>query len=287
MYRSIVKLTLIVFALSVSAIPSKAQNAKPIENLKSSGYAPVNGISMYYEIHGEGSMPLVLIHGGGSTIEVTYSQILPIFSKNNKVIAVELQAHGRTSDRNSPESFEQDADDVAALLKYLKIDKANILGFSNGGTTTLQIAIRHPEIINKIVDIAGAYQREGFLPGFFDGFNGATIDMMPAQLKTAFLKVNPDNDKLLNMFHKDVERMKNFKDIPDDAIRGIKVPALIITGSQDVMPVEHAVKLSHMIAGAQLMVLPGVHGACLGEVTAKPSRQPEATAILVQEFLNE
>jgi pimeloyl-ACP methyl ester carboxylesterase len=224
---------------------------------------------------------------GGSTIEVTFANILPLFSKYNRVIAVELQAHGRTSDRNSPESFEQDADDVAALLKFLKVDKANFLGFSNGGTTSLQIAIRHPEIVNKIVDVAGACQREGFFPGFFDGFEGATIDRMPAPLKTAFLKVTPDNKKLLNMFNKDVERMKNFKDIPGDYIRGIKAPALIIVGSQDVVPVEHAIKLSHMISGAQLAVLPGPHGACLGEVTAKPSKQPEATAILVQEFLNE
>jgi pimeloyl-ACP methyl ester carboxylesterase len=286
MYRSIEKFILIVFVFSVLAITSKAQKTKPMENIKT-GYAPVNGINMYYEIHGEGAIPLVLLHGGGSTIEVTFAQILPIFSKHNKVIVVELQAHGRTSDRNSPESFEQDADDVAALLRYLKVNKANILGFSTGGTTTLQIAIRHPEIVNKIIDVAGAYQREGFLPGFFDGFEGATIDMMPAPLKTAFLKVNPDNEKLLNMFHKDVERMKNFKDIPDELIHGIKAPALIITGSQDVMPVEHAVKLSHMIKGAQLAVLPGVHGACLGEVTAKHSNQPEATAILVQEFLHE
>ena len=277
--------TLITLFVLTVEITAKAQQTKPMENLKT-GYAPVNGLNMYYEIHGEGTIPLVLIHGGGSTIEVTFAQILPIFSKHNKVIAVELQAHGRTSDRNSPESFEQDADDVAALLKYLKVDKANILGFSNGGTTTLQIAIRHPEIVNKVVDVAGASQREGFLPGFFDGFNGATIDMMPAPLKTAFLKVNPDNDKLLNMFHKDVERMKNFKDIPDDYIRGIKAPTLIIVGSQDVMPVEHAVKLTHLIAGAQLAVLPGVHGACLGEVTAKLSKQPEATAILIQEFLD-
>jgi pimeloyl-ACP methyl ester carboxylesterase len=93
----------------------------------------------------------------------------------------------------------------------------------------------------------------------------------------------------MNMFHKDVARMVSFKDIPDDSIRGIKAPALIIVGSRDVMPVEHAAKLSHMIAGAQLTVLPGVHGTCLGEATTwKPgSKQPEATAILVQEFLDE
>jgi len=282
------KFMLMVFVFSISAVTLKAQKINPMETLKTSGHAPVNGINMYYEIYGEGAMPLVLLHGGGSTIEVTFANILPIFSKHNRVIAVDLQAHGRTGDRNSPESFEQDADDVDALLKYLKVDKANILGFSNGGTTTLQIAIRHPEVVNKIIDVAGAYQREGFIPGFFDGFKGATIDSMPAPLKTAFLKVNPDNNKLLNMFNKDVERMKNFKDIPDDSIHSIKATALIIVGSQDVMPVEHAVKLSHMIVGAQLAVLPGVHGACLGEVTAKAgSRQPEATAILVQEFLNE
>ena len=125
-----------------------------MENSKTSGYAPVNGLNMYYEIHGNGTMPLVLIHGGGSTIETTFSNLLPIFSAYNKVIAVELQAHGRTSDRDAPESFEQDADDVAALLRYLGVDKANFLGFSNGGSTTMQIAIRHAELTNKIIAIS-------------------------------------------------------------------------------------------------------------------------------------
>src|ERR1700761_5829800 len=141
-----------------------------MEKLKTSGYAPVNGLHMYYEIHGEGKMPLVLIHGGGSTIETTFGTILPLLG--GKLIAVELQAHGRTSDRDAPETFEQDADDVAGLLKYLKVDKANFFGFSNGATTTLQIAIRHPELVNKVVALSAAYQREGFVPGFFDGFGG-------------------------------------------------------------------------------------------------------------------
>src|SRR6476646_11642907 len=108
------------------------------------GYANVNGIKLYYEIHGEGK-PLILIHGGGSTIETTFGRVLPMFAKKYKVIAVELQAHGHTSDRNAPETFEQDADDIAALLKQLNISKASFIGFSNGGTTSLQIAIRHPE----------------------------------------------------------------------------------------------------------------------------------------------
>jgi len=115
---------------------------------------------MYYEIHGEGK-PLVLIHGGGSTIQTTFGKVLSLFAKKYKVIAVELQAHGHTGDRDAPETFQQDGDDVAALLQQLNISKASFFGFSNGGTTSLQIAIRHPEVVDKLVIASGAYQREG------------------------------------------------------------------------------------------------------------------------------
>jgi pimeloyl-ACP methyl ester carboxylesterase len=109
-----------------------------------SGYAPVNGLKMYYEIHGTG-FPLVLIHGGGSTLQTTFGRVLPEFAKTHKVIAVEMQAHGHTADIDRPLSFSQDADDIAALLDYLHINKADVFGFSNGASTTLQFAIRHPE----------------------------------------------------------------------------------------------------------------------------------------------
>lgn len=259
-----------------------------MEKLTTSGYAPVNGLQMYYEIHGEGEMPLVLIHGGGSTIETSFAVTLPLFAAHRKVIAVELQAHGRTVDRDAPESFEQDADDVAALLKYLQINKADFFGFSNGGTTTLQIAIRHTELVNKIANLAGAYRREGFFSGFFDGFEGATIDMLPVQLKKAFLKVTPDEARLQVMFDRDVARMKGFKDIPDELIKTINVPALIIVGDQDVMPVAHAVKMASMIPGARLVVLPGTHGRCIGELGNHDplSKQSEITVTLIEEFLN-
>src|SRR6187551_1524119 len=115
-----------------------------------SGYASVNGLKMYYEIHGTGT-PLVLIHGGGSTLQTTFGRVLHDFAKTNKVIAVEMQAHGHTADIDRPLSFQQDADDIAELLKQLNIDKANIFGFSNGASTTLQFAIRHPELVNKII----------------------------------------------------------------------------------------------------------------------------------------
>ncbi|WP_089917131.1 alpha/beta fold hydrolase [Chitinophaga rupis] len=261
-----------------------------METLKTSGHAPVNGIQMYYEIHGNGGgLPLVLIHGGGSTIETTFGVILPMLAAHNKVIAVELQAHGRTSDRNAPETFEQDASDVAALLKYLKVDKANIMGFSDGGCTTMQLAMSHPELLNKIVVVSSNYQREGMIPGFFEGLQKATLKDMPEPLKAGFLKVTPDKDRLQNMFEKDRSRRLVFQNWPDAALQSIKTPALIMAGDKDVITTEHIVKLSHLIPGAQLAILPGMHGTLLGEICSakKDSRQPEITATLVQEFLND
>lgn len=278
-----------LMALLASALSTNAQTNN-METLKTYGHAPVNGIQMYYEIHGNGGgLPLVLIHGGGSTIETTFGAILPMLAAHNKVIAVEMQAHGRTSDRNAPETFEQDASDVAALLKYLKVDKANIMGFSDGGCTTMQLAMSHPELLNKMVVVSSNYQREGMVPGFFEGLQKATLKDMPEPLKAGFLKVTPDQDRLQNMFEKDVARRLAFKDWPDAALQAIKTPALIMAGDKDVITTEHIVKLSHLIPGAQLTILPGMHGTLLGETcTAKKgSRQPEITATLVQEFLNE
>ncbi len=258
-----------------------------MSTLKTSGHAPVNGISMYYEIHGEGTMPLVLIHGGGSTIETSFGVLLPLLASNHKIIAVELQAHGRTTDRNKPESFEQDADDVAALLNHLKVNKANILGFSNGGTTTLQIAIRHPQLVNKIVVIAGSYKRDGFMNGFFDFMQTATFESMPQPLKDAYLKVTPSQEGLLNMFNKDKQRMIDFKDIDDISIRGIRTPALFMVSDKDVITIEHTLAMSRLVANGQLIVLPGTHGQFFGEMSSPndENKTPKAAAILIAEFL--
>src|SRR5436190_1681597 len=124
----------------------------------------MNGLKIYYEIHGSGR-PLVLIHGGGSTIVSTFGRILPELAKTHRVIAVELQAHGHTPDIDRPLSFEQDADDVASLLRQLDIQKSDFMGFSNGGTTCLQIAIRYPALVNKLVLASTIYKRDGMQPG--------------------------------------------------------------------------------------------------------------------------
>lgn len=253
----------------------------------SKGYAKVNGIRMYYEIHGRGEMPLVLIHGGGSTIETTFGTILPLLSRYGKIIAVELQAHGRTSDRDSAVSFEQDADDVAGLLKYLNIGKADYFGFSNGGNTAMQIAIRHPDLVNKLVIVSSFYKRDGLIPGFFESMQNANLDNMPTPLKTAYLEVAADKNQLQVMHDKDKERMLNFKDWPDEVLQSITAPALLIIGNNDVVTPEHALKMSQLIPYAELVILPGVHGSFIGEVCTekKNSRIPELTVAIIEEFL--
>ncbi len=259
-------------------------NAQPNQTGR---YAMVNGLKMYYEIHGSGT-PLVLIHGGGSTIKSSFGLILPVLAKNNQVIAVEMQAHGHTPDIDRPLSFEQDADDVAALLGQLHIEKANIMGFSNGGTTSLQIAIRHPKLVNKLVLVAATYRRDGLRPGFFEGFAHATLANMPKALQDAYLEANPNPKGLQTMFDRDVARMAAFKDISDSDIRAIEAPALVINGDADVVRTEHALALSRTLPHARLVILPSGHGDYIGaaEGTDKHPEIPALVTALIEAFLN-
>lgn len=252
-----------------------------------SGHSDVNGIKMYYEIYGKGD-PLVLIHGGGSTIQSCFGRIIPALEKHYYVIAVELQNHGRSGFRDVPETFEQDADDVATLLQNLGIEKASFFGFSNGGTTAMHIGIRYPEIVHKLILDAAAYKRDGLLPGFFDGMQHVTLAQMPKELKTAFLEVNPDSAKLLTMFERDRNRMLVFKDISDDQVRSINAPTLIMNGDKDVVLPEHAVALYRLMPNAQLAITPGGHGKSIGEITTLNNSNHDANFIvsLIKEFLD-
>ena len=132
-----------------------------------SGYAPVNGLKLYYEIHGTGE-PLVLLHGGVVGI-ATFGPNLGALSEKRKVIAVELQGHGRTADIDRPLSFEAMADDIAALMKYLAIEKTDVMGYSLGGGVALQIAIRHPELVRKLVVVSAPCKRDGWYPEVLAG----------------------------------------------------------------------------------------------------------------------
>ncbi len=252
-----------------------------------SGYSEVNGIKMYYEIYGQGE-PLVLIHGGGSTISSSFGRIIPKLAENYTVIAMELQNHGRSGFRDDPQTFEQDADDVAVLVKNLGIKNASFLGFSNGGTTAMLVGMQHPELVNKLVLIAAAYKRSGLVPGFFEGMSKVTIAQMPQDLKDAFLQVNPDSTKLQKMFDKDRERMIEFEDWSDAQLKTIKAPTLIINGDKDVIVPEHALAMYHNIANSELAIIPGGHGKCIGEITtlADGNKDIDFVVPMIKAFLD-
>ncbi len=251
------------------------------------GYSEVNGLKMYYEIYGKGK-PIILIHGGGSTIQTNFEKIIPLLAKNRQVIAVELQSHGRTNDRNAELSFEQDADDIATFLKNININKADFLGFSNGGTTTLQIAIRHPEFVDKIILGSALAKRNGVPDWFWDFMKNANLDNMPDQLKEGYKKVAQDTNGLQVMHDRDVKRMIQFKDIQDDQIKSIKAPTLIIIGDKDIITPEHAIELHRQIANSELAIIPGVHGQYIGEITtiAPDYKESDLVVPLIEKFLD-
>ena len=231
---------------------------------KQSGYAPVHGLEMYYEIHGVANSaqpPLVLLHGGGDTIQTSFGHILPVLARDRQVIALEQQGFGHTAE-------------------YLHIQQADIFGFSNGAPIALHVAIRHPQVVRKLVLASGFFQREGSsYPGFWEGFPNAKLEQMPTELREAYLEVAPHPENLQSFFDKCVERMRHFPDIPADTIRGITAPALVIVGDADVMRPEHATELFRLLPHARLAVLPGTDHMAL-------MRRTTWMAPMVDEFLN-
>lgn len=252
-----------------------------------SGHSEVNGLSMYYEMYGQGK-PLVLIHGGGSTIQTSFGNIIPHLVKQRQIIAVELQAHGRTNDRNTDLTFKQDADDIATLMKNLDITKADFLGFSNGGHAAIEIAIHYPDIVNRLIICSAFYKRSAVAPQFWEGFNHARFSDMPQALKDGYLSVNNNTDGLMNMFYKDVQRMKVFKDWSNEQMKSIQAPALIMNSSVDVGSPEHAIEMSRTIPDSDFAILPGMHGAYLGAIEYLENGTWNHTYAvdIIEEFLN-
>lgn len=292
MKKGIVFFTLITFVLAVAAGNKKTESPenkiKTNKMLVKSGYADVNGLKMYYKIYGNGK-PLVLIHGGGSTIQTTFGRVIPLLARQRQLVAVEMQAHGRTSDRENELSFEQDADDVAALLKELHISKADIFGFSNGGTTAIQLVIRHPGLVDKVIAASALCKRNGVPAQFWGYMEQARIENMPEQLKEAYKQVAADTAGLQVMHDKDVKRMINFEDISDEKLKAIQTPVLIVIGDQDVITPEHALELHRLIPHSRLAILPGGHGEYLGEITTlKPdTKESDFMIPLIERFLDE
>ncbi|HYF66523.1 MAG TPA: alpha/beta hydrolase [Ohtaekwangia sp.] len=252
-----------------------------------SGYSDVSGIRMYYETYGQGK-PLILIHGGGSTIQTTFGRIIPQLAKHRQVIALELQAHGRTSDRNNDISFEQDADDIVGLLNNLAINKADFFGFSNGGTTALQIAIRYPGFVDKLIVASALYKRRGAAPAFWEFMKQAKLEHMPQPYKDAYKAVALEPENLHIMHDKCAKRMVTFQDIEDEQIKSIKAKTLIIIADKDVMTPEHAVEMYRLIDNSQLCIIPGGHGEYIGEITTLRAtcKDRDFVVPLIEKFLD-
>src|ERR671916_9416 len=238
-------------------------------------YAEVIGLNMYYEIHGTGQ-PLVVLHGAYMTIE-TMGEIVPSLAETRQVIAVELQGHGRTADIDRPLTYEQMADDIAALLRHLVIEKADVFGYSMGGGVAFQVSIRHPEVVSKLVVASASYTSDGMHPELLEmiptltpeAFAGSPIE--EAYLRTA---PNPDDFPALVAKLKRLD-MEPFA-WPPEAIRKIAAPTLLIVGDSDTIRLEHAVELFRLLGGgvmgdlaglprSQLAVLPGTTHATLVE----------------------
>ncbi len=215
------------------------------------GYAPVNGLRMYYEIYGNGQ-PLVLLHGGLGSIEM-FAPIIPILARGSRVIAVDLQGHGRTADIDRPLSYEMMADDVAALLGYLGLGSADVMGYSLGGEVALQVAIRHPQFVHRLVLVSTAFRRDGWDPEILasESQMGAMAEQMkqsPVYQQYASLAPRPQDwseflAKLSSLLDRDYDWSQG--------AAGLKMPVLIVVGDADAVRTEHTVELFGLLGGGK------------------------------------
>ena len=233
------------------------------------GYAPVNGLKMYYEIHGTGQ-PLVLLHGAFSAIGTSFGLLLPELAKTRQVIGFELQAHGRTADIDRPLSIEQMADDVAAALHYLGIEQADIFGYSMGASVALHCVIRHPEVVRKLVLASVSYNLDGIHPGLMEGLGEMKPEMMfGSPWHEEYIQIAPHPENFATLFAKKTEMDRGIQDLPAETIQAIQAPTLLIIGDSDLVRPEHAVEMFRLLGGgvfgdtpaglpdSQLAILPG------------------------------
>jgi len=229
------------------------QSLSQVNKPNQTGYAPVNGLKMYYEVYGEGK-PLVLLHGAFNTIHLTFGQLIPELSKNRKVIAVELQGHGHTADIDRPFSFQSMAEDVAGLLKYLKIDSADVFGYSMGGGVAWQLAISHPALVRKLVIASSVYKSDGWTPETRAILPTLTPQMFEGTpIKTLYDSLAPDPKHWIQFINKMKQFVTTNYDFGAEKIRGIKSPTLIITGDGDGVLPEHAVEMFRLRNGRYMV----------------------------------
>lgn len=245
MKKTILSIIVLLFALSTTiAQPAKIQ---PIQ----SGYAPVNGLKMYYEVYGEGK-PIVLLHGSFMNIPMNWSHWIPLLAKDRKVIVAEMQGHGRTKDIARELSYEGMADDVSGLLTYLKIDSADILGYSMGGGVAFQIAVRHPEQVRRLVVLSGTYAHDGWWPEVEASFGTFTAEMFKGTpIEEQYLSYGNDPDQ----FPEYIKKVISIDLKPYDwskEVKNIKAPMFLVIGDADGVRYEHMLELFKAKGGGKM-----------------------------------
>jgi len=244
--------------LFLTALKSSGQQIKPVK----SGYAPVNGIEVYYEVYGEGK-PLILLHGAFYTIEMNWGQLISELSKTRKVIAIEFQGHGHSPYSDRKLDIATLARDVEGVMNYLKIDTADVAGYSMGGSVAYQFAIQSPERLSRLVIISSTYKTDGWLPVVSTGFKNFKPEFFDnTPLKTGYDAVAPDKTK----WPKFVKQMIDFAQTPfncgDANIAKITAPVLIISGDNDGTNKIELMKTYQLLGGgvaADLQPMPKSH----------------------------
>jgi pimeloyl-ACP methyl ester carboxylesterase len=250
--------------------------------MPSTGLAPVNGLEMYYEIHGEehGGVPVLLLNGAYMTT-ADFGPLLPGLAASRRVIVADPQAHGRTADVDRPLTYEGMADDAAALLGHLGVAQADVVGFSMGGGTAIQVAVRHPQVVRALVPISAGFRSDAMQPELLAMIPTITPEMFAGSpFETTYKEVAPQPDGFPGL----VTKLKQLDETPfawaEDDIRGITAPTLIVTGDADASVVEHAVAMFRLLGGGRMGDMHGIGRARLAVLPGTAHFMPPGIGML-------
>ena len=239
------------------------------ETAPQTGYAPVNGLQMYYEIHGAGGIPLLLLHGGLFNIDLQFGQLLPGLAATRQIIAADFQGHGRTEDIDRPLTSADLASDVVGLLRHLDIAQADVFGFSVGGAVALHLAIKHPALVRKLIVSSVSFHPEGDRPENSEAVEALTVDAIAGTpMEQEYRAKSPNPDKLQDLLDKLGQFDAGFTGWADTDIQGIAAPTLLTVGDCDAVRLDHMVRFLRLRGGdvngdfvgvpaSQLAVFPG------------------------------
>ncbi|MEQ1934139.1 MAG: alpha/beta hydrolase [Fimbriimonadaceae bacterium] len=241
------------------------------------GYAPVNGLKMYYEVHGSGE-PVVLLHGAFMTITNNWEGWISELAKTRKVIAVEMQGHGRTADNPRRDiSSANLADDVAAMLKYLKIPRADLIGYSMGGEVAMQCAIRHPDKVRKAVIISSTFRSDGAVAGAQESISKLTADDFKGSgLDTEYKKLSPTPNDFPKFVRRLAAAASKAYDFGAAKLKATKAPMFFIHGDADGIRLAHIAEMFRLKGG-------GTHGDMGPRTASRLAILPDTTHVTMMQ----